>query len=161
MADFESLYRDHFLDVFHYLRALTREEVLAEELAEQTFFQALRGLEHFRGDCDARLWLCRIAKRVYLTHLRKAKRSAPCACPEAALPVDWLGQWADHDTAARLHEALHNLPEPYKEVFSLRVFGELPFRQIGSLFGKTDHWACVVYHRAQRKLQQALQGGER
>ena len=160
MADFESLYRAHFLDVFRYLRALTREETLAEELAEQTFFQALRGLDGFRGDCDIRLWLCRIAKRVYLTHLKVAQRNVPLTRLEAETPVDWLGQWADHDAAARLHEALHGLPEPYKEVFSLRVFGELPFRQIGSLFGKTDHWACVVYHRAKQKLQQALQGGE-
>ena len=48
---------------------------------------------------------------------------------------------------------LHQLPEPYKEVFSLRVFGELPFAQIGELFGKTDSWARVIFYRAKTKLR--------
>lgn len=59
--------------------------------------------------------------------------------------------------AFRLHQLLHELKEPYKEVFSLRVFGELSFRQIGQLFGKSEHWACVVYHRAKASLRKGLE----
>jgi RNA polymerase sigma-70 factor (ECF subfamily) len=44
------------------------------------------------------------------------------------------------------------MDEPYKEVFSLRVFGELPFAQIAELFGKTESWARVTYHRAKSKI---------
>ena len=56
----------------------------------------------------------------------------------------------------KIHEILHNLSEPYKEVFSLRVFGELSFRQIGSLFGKTDNWACVTFQRARNKIREEM-----
>ena len=63
---------------------------------------------------------------------------------------------ADRDTARQLHRLLHDLPEPYKEVFSLRIFGELPFAQIGELFGKTESWARVTYFRARQKLKEAL-----
>lgn len=53
-----------------------------------------------------------------------------------------------------LHQLLHRLDEPYKEVFTLRVFGELPFLQISQLFGKTESWARVTFHRAKQKIQQ-------
>ena len=66
--------------------------------------------------------------------------------------------FADRDAARRLHRLLHQLPEPYKEVFSLRTFGELPFSQIGELFGKTESWARVTYFRARRKLKEGFDG---
>lgn len=53
--------------------------------------------------------------------------------------------------------ALHALEEPYKEVFMLRVYGELSFRRIGALFGKTENWACVVFHRARNKLKERME----
>ncbi|MCR5181485.1 MAG: sigma-70 region 4 domain-containing protein, partial [Clostridia bacterium] len=56
----------------------------------------------------------------------------------------------------RLHRVLHSLEEPYKEVFSLRSFGELSFRDIGSIFGKTENWARVTYHRARKKLMEGM-----
>ena len=56
-----------------------------------------------------------------------------------------------------IHQALHKLSEPYKEVFSLRVFGELSFREIGQIFGKTENWARVTYHRGKLKLQETLE----
>ena len=66
--------------------------------------------------------------------------------------------FADREDARRLHILLHALPEPYKEVFSLRTFGELPFSQIGELFGKTESWARVTYFRARRKLKEGFDG---
>lgn len=56
-----------------------------------------------------------------------------------------------------IHRVLHGLPEPYKEVFSLRVFGQLPFEDIRSLFGGTANWACVTYHRAKSKIQREME----
>ena len=63
---------------------------------------------------------------------------------------------ADRDMARRLHIRLHALEEPYKEVFSLRVFGELPFAEIAQLFGKSESWARVTYFRARQKLKEGL-----
>ena len=59
-------------------------------------------------------------------------------------------------SALQVHMVLHRLSEPYKEVFSLRVFGELSFGTISSLFGKSESWARVTYHRACKKIREEL-----
>ena len=66
----------------------------------------------------------------------------------------------DRDTAFQIHKILHELKEPYKEIFSLRIFGELSFKEIASLFQKSEHWACVTYHRAKIMIQQKLENGK-
>ncbi|AOY77843.1 hypothetical protein BJL90_19440 [Clostridium formicaceticum] len=53
---------------------------------------------------------------------------------------------------------IHFLDEPYKEVLSLRVFGESSFLQISELFGKTESWAIVTFHRAKIKIKESLKG---
>ena len=64
---------------------------------------------------------------------------------------------ADADTSLRIHRVLHNLDEPYKEVFQLRVFGELSFKEIGSIFGKTETWARVTFHRARMMVKERME----
>jgi RNA polymerase sigma-70 factor (ECF subfamily) len=63
-------------------------------------------------------------------------------------------QTEQKDTALRIHLLLHQMKEPYKEVFQLRVFGELSFKEIGMIFSKTENWARVTYHRAKLILQE-------
>ena len=77
MTEFERIYRAYFQDVELYLRAISHNESLAEELTEQVFFQALNALPKFRGDCDVRTWLCSMARNAYLSHLRKERPSQP------------------------------------------------------------------------------------
>ena len=71
MTDFERIYRAYFTEVELYLRAITRDDALAEELTAQVFFRAMKALPQFRGDCDIRTWLCAMGKNCYLSHLRK------------------------------------------------------------------------------------------
>ena len=158
MTEFESIYRDYFRDVELYLRAITKDEHLAEELTEQVFFQALKALPKFRGDCDIRTWLCAMARNCYLSHLRKTKPTEnidELQIPDPRQSVE--EQISDRQHAMAIHRVLHDLPEPYKEVFSLRVFGQLSFGDIGSIFGRTANWACVTYHRARQKIQAEME----
>ena len=60
------------------------------------------------------------------------------------------------DMSKRIHKVIHTLDEPYKEIFTLRVFGELPFSDIGELFSKTESWARVTYHRAKKMIIEIL-----
>ncbi|MBE6996384.1 MAG: sigma-70 family RNA polymerase sigma factor [Ruminococcaceae bacterium] len=154
MPDFEEIYRQYFADVYQYALALSRDETMAEEVTQETFFRALSAIDNFHGDCQLRVWLCQIARNRYLSLCREKKHFAELA-EEPGDPGLEEG-FADRDTARRLHRLLHNLSEPYKEVFSLRTFGELPFSQIGELFGKTENWARVTYFRARQKLKEAL-----
>lgn len=158
MTEFESIYRTYFRDVELYLRAICRDEDLAEELTEQVFFQALKALPKFRGECDIRTWLCSMGRNCYLTHLRKTKPSEnidELQIPDPRQSVEERIQ--DRQQVMQIHKILHDMPEPYKEVFSLRVFGQLSFEDIGGLFDRTANWACVTYHRARQKIQKEME----
>jgi len=155
----EELYNDYFHDVYLYIRSLSADEHLAEDITQETFFKALKSIDSFRGDCDIRVWLCQIAKNLLYTHYKKAKRftgdEIPDTMPDTTLSVE--EQLADSQQSAAIHRILHSMAEPYKEVFTLRVFGELSFRQIGELFGKTESWARVTFHRAKLKIIEELE----
>ena len=161
MKEFEQVYQDYFRDVELYLRAICHDAHLAEELTEQVFFRALKALPEFRGDCDIRTWLCAMGRNAYLSYLRKQKPTVDIE--ELNIPDPRQGieeRICDKEQAMDIHRVLHALPEPYKEVFSLRVFSQLSFADIGSLFGKTANWACVTYHRARQKIKDALEVSE-
>ena len=156
MAEFEKIYEAYFNDVFLYLKSLAKNESVAEELTSETFFKALRSLESFRGDCDIRVWLCQIAKNCYFSYLKKHPAYVDLEEAERiglAENQNALEEFiVNQSDAMQIHLALHDLQEPYREVFMLRVFGELSFQQIGRIFSKTENWACVTYHRARNKL---------
>lgn len=162
MTEFERLYRTYFDDVYLYIRRLSGDENTAEEITSETFFKAMRGVSGFRGDCDIRVWLCQIAKNCYYTHLKKTKQTSSIDHVELSeLPFEECPieeQYMKHEQAAQIRTVLHNVSEPYKEVFMWRVFAELSFKQIGQIFGKSENWACVTYHRAKTMIQSRLEG---
>ena len=158
MEDFEAVFRAYYDDVFRFLRGLTASENLAEELTQETFFRAFRSIEQYRGESELRVWLCSIARNLYYSHCRKEKHLTGDEVPGdyAADGADLTDLIADKELAFQLHKVLHTMREPYKEVFSLRVFGQLDFANIGSLFGKTDSWARVTYYRAKEKIKDIM-----
>ena len=158
MTDFQEVYNLYFRDVYRYALSLCRSESLAEEITQETFYKALNALDRFDGRCKVSVWLCQIARNTYLSMCRKEKHLDPHADTDRLSDADTLeDRLCDRDTAYSIHRVLHTLEEPYKEVFSLRTFGELSFRQIGELFGKTETWARVTYHRARLKIKEELQ----
>lgn len=161
MTEFEKIYETYFSDVFLYIKSLSKNESIAEEITSETFFRAMRSIDKFRGDCDIRVWLCQIAKNCFYSYLKK---HPDCASLEeissgmtSETSNDFEEQITRHSDAMQIHSILHGLTEPYKEVFMLRVFGELSFQQIGMIFSKTENWACVTYHRARKKIIQELE----
>ena len=161
MTEFEEIYRTYFNDVYLYIRRLSGSEDLSEEITSEAFFKAMRSIGSFRGDCDIRVWLCQIAKNCYYTYLKKSGQTDNIDDVELLkLPSEERTieeQCIKHEEAARIRAVLHNLPEPYKEVFMWRVFAELSFKQIGQIFGKSENWACVTYHRAKTMIKSRLE----
>lgn len=158
MLDFEELYAKEFPGVYKYLLSLCGDPALTEELTQETFYRAIQSSHTFRGTCKLSVWLCQIGKNLYLSQLRRRQRRKPVPMEELELrqsaqpgPEEALLR---QEAAMDLHRRLHGLPEPYREVFSLRALGELSFAQIGELFGKSESWARVTYHRAKLKLQE-------
>ena len=160
MKKIEALYQLYFKDVFLYIKALSKDEHIAEEMTQETFFKAMKSINSFKGECDIRVWLCQIAKNSYYTYCRKTKRLVPEEEAEEKITTteqnSFESRLLEKEQAVAIHKILHNLEEPYKEVFLLRVFGELSFREIGEVFGKTESWSRVTFHRAKVKVMEQL-----
>ena len=148
------MYELYFKDVYKYVLALCRDEHMAEEVTQETFFKALKSIDSFRGQCKLYVWLCQIAKNTYFSMAAKNRKREEMLPGESEDALEKA--LMTKESAFEIHKLLHELEEPYKEVFSLRVFGELSFRQIGQLFGKTESWARVTYHRARLKIREGL-----
>ncbi len=135
---------------------IIKDQALAEEITQNTFFKAMTSKKQFEGRSSELSWLCGIAKHLAMDEHRKNARLSELDETVAAPSVDLEKETEDKDTALQIHLILHELQEPYKEVFQLRVFGELSFSQIGMIFGKTENWARVTYHRARIKIQERM-----
>ena len=156
MTEFQEVYDLYFKDVYKYALSLCRNEHMAEEVTQETFFKAPKNIDSFRGQCKLYVWLCQIAKNTYFSMAAKERtRSFEDEILESAEET-LESALLVKESAFEIHKVLHNLDEPYKEVFSLRVFGQLSFKQIGILFGKTESWARVTYHRARLKIKEEL-----
>ena len=153
---FERLYETCYMRVFSYVMTLTGDRTHAEEITQETFFRAFSRQSSFRGESDEVTWLCAIAKNFFLDEKKRQGRTEPIPEEETDRGKSVEQTAEDRDTSFRIHMALHALEEPYREVFELRVFGELSFREIGMIFGKTENWARVTYHRSKIKLQERM-----
>ncbi len=154
MEDFGKIYKEFFYDVYRYVLSLCHDQSVAEEVTQAAFCKAMENCDSFKGGCSLFVWLCQIAKNTYFTFHKKQKRCVSESVYEGTLiELPYLeSRYIDKEASKRLYQLLHNLSEPYKEVFMLRVFGELPYSQIGELFGKTDSWARLVFYRAKKEL---------
>ena len=159
MDDMEQIYQAHARTVYKFLLSQCRDADLAEELTQETFYQAVRSIDRFKGDCKVSVWLCQIAKHLWYQHLRRRR-------PEEPLPEDGLpAPSAEEDTLARqghldLLRRIHGLPPNTREVVYLRAFGGLSFREIGDVLGRTETWARVTFYRGKETLRKGDESHE-
>ncbi|MGN1160410.1 MAG: RNA polymerase sigma factor [Lachnospiraceae bacterium] len=154
--DTEKLYRLYYMEVYSYVMTIVKNREQAEEITQKTFYKAMLSKSSFRRESGELTWLCAIAKNLAIDELRLAGRFGDTD-EEAADQTNLEQIVEDEDQALRIHRVLHTLEEPYKEVFQLRVFGELSFQKISLIFGKTENWARVTYHRARLKIQERME----
>ncbi len=147
-AEYEAVYR--------YALTLCRDEADAQDVTQETFLKAMKARGSFAGESSLYTWLCAIAKNAWLNRCKKRGREAPLEWEPSPETGGVEQAVEDRDMSMAVHRALHGLDEPYKEVFSLRAFGELAFAEIGELFGKTEGWARVTYHRAKKTILETL-----
>lgn len=139
---------------------IIKNQSSAEEITQNTFFKAMTAKTQFKGNSSELTWLCGIAKHLAIDECRKNTKLSELDERVSASTADIEKAAEDKDTALQIHLILHELQEPYKEVFQLRVFGELSFSQIGMIFRKTENWARVTYHRARLKIQERMAENE-
>ena len=160
--EFERIYHEYFRDVYIFMRGLSGDEHVAEEVTQETFMKAMKSIDSFDGRKDIRAWLFTIAKNTYYTLYRKQKLYAGEDIPENTVDktVDFTERLADRESTFDIHRFIHDMDEPYKEVFMLRTFGELPFEKIGALFKKSPGWARVTFYRARKMILEHIKRTE-
>ena len=145
LANMEEIYQAHARTVYKFLLSQCHDADLAEELTQETFYQAVRSIDRFNGSCKVSVWLCQIAKHLWYQHLRKRK-------PEEPLPEDGLPGPSRQGHLDLLRQ-IHALPPSTREVVYLRAFGGLSFREIGDVLGRTETWARVTFYRGKEALR--------
>ena len=155
-SDIEQLFETYYMQVYSFMMTVSRNQDIAEEITQRTFFKMITSKHEFQGRSSQFTYLCTIAKNLYVDELRKGKHTCELDVTVAGKenPVHAL---VNEDSAFVIHQILHDLEEPYKEVFQLRVFGELSFQKIGTLFKKTENWARVTYYRSRLKIQERME----
>ncbi len=153
----EKLYEAFYMQVFSYVCTLTKDRDEAMEITQETFFRAISTDRAFRGESNSFTWLCSIAKNLFIDEKRRNARFDEAPPEEQADSGKSIeSSLVDADSSMQIHRILHSLEEPYKEVFQLRIFGELSFKEIASIFGKTETWARVTYHRGRMMIKERM-----
>ena len=161
MTDFEKVYKEYFNDVYLYIKRLSGDEHIAEDITSETFFKALKSIDSFRGECEIRVWLCQIAKNSYYTYIKKNSKIQDVEEAELINLPDNKNN-VENEVQSKLQafaiqKVLHEIDEPYREVFMWRVYADLSFKEIAGIFNKNENWACVTYHRARKLIKERLE----
>lgn len=149
----EALYTACFHKLYRFCLSLSRSPHEAEEIVQETFLRALKHADQLSDDANLDAWLFRIARNVHISRLRKRKQEvSDDALDAVSSGEDIESRLVNQDQAHHILRELHSLPEPYKEVFTLRALGDVGYREIAALFGKGESWARVTYYRARMML---------
>ena len=157
MTEFEELFNKNRDFIFKYLMKLSRDASLSEELTQETFFRAYMNYPSLRNKEKASVWLCQIAKNTYFAYFNEQKKYT--SVEDSVIsdteqnPEDCL---MTKELSEKALKCLHELEEPYKEVFMLSVFGGFSLKDISGTFGKSESWARVTFYRAKQKLSERM-----
>lgn len=160
-VDFNQIYEEHAETIYRFLFRMCSDEYLAEDLLQDTFLKAIQKIETFDNRCKLTTWLCQIAKNTYFDYLRKKQKYAEVEFHDEIVKhtegsaEDWL---MSAEGAKEIHMMIHQLPEPYKEVFLLRYYADLSYKEIGNIFNKSEVWGRVTYLRSKEILIQRING---
>ena len=162
-SDMENVYQKYSRVVYGFLYSHTHNSEWSEEMTQETFLKASMSISRYDASCKLSVWLCQIAKHVLYQELRKKKRA------ETVELADYLPDDSSEDgetsvlnqeNKIELYQAIHHLPELEREVILYRITGELSFREIGAILGKSENWSRTVFYRAKQKIKKELKAHE-
>ena len=157
MQSMDEIYQTYARTVYKYLLSRTHQEELAEELTQETFYQAIKSIDRFDGSCKLSTWLCAIAKNQFQAYLRKHPVEVCIAEKEELSVASVETELFEQERRVELLKKLHTCPEPCREILYLRIFGNLSFKEIGEIMGKTENWARVTFYRAKERLKKEIE----
>lgn len=154
----DEIYRKHATMIYKYLWGLAQDTQLAEELTQETFFQAIKGIDKFRGDCKVSTWLCQIAKNLWYKELERRNKHKTVELNDSILSNENVEYYClNHMEKIEIFRLMHKLlDEATREVMYLRLGGDLHFSEIADILGKTENWARVTYYRGKQKIMKGM-----
>lgn len=151
--DINQIYKENVTIVYKFIYCLTHDADIAEELTQETFFQAIKGIDRFERRCKISVWLCEIAKKLWYKELAKKNKHTNEELNENIVSnEDVEGNYFQNLNKVEIFKALHNLDEDTREVMYLRLSGELKFSEIAEIMGRNENWARVTFYRGKQKL---------
>ncbi|KKE77790.1 sigma-70 family RNA polymerase sigma factor [Bacilli bacterium] len=156
--DKDNIYQDYADFIFRYLLTLTNDEHAAEELTQETFYQAIKSIDNFHDNGKAKFstWLCAIAKNVWLQEVNRTKKKHQLVnslSDESTLFYNLEEEYFRNEDKINFFKKAHQLSETKREILYLRLLGDLSFKEIGSIFGETENWARVTFYRAKQQIR--------
>ena len=162
--DIKQICEEYYQTVFGYLITITGGDYdLAEELTQETFYRAIKNSAKFRGDCKMSTWLCQIAKFTFYQHLDKKKRRKEVSMEDASLLTanqQIEKEYISNEQKLEIYKKIQALESPTRDVLMLRISGDLSFREIGEILGKTENWARVTFYRGKQLIGKELDRDE-
>jgi len=162
--EMDEVYQSYAQTVYKYLLSLSRDDDLAEELTAETFYQAYKSIHRYNAECKMVVWLCQIAKHLWYRELerRKKYRSVDlddvCEVEDRRMTPD-LTILAS-ESKVGIYRQLHLLDAATREVMYLRLMGDLSYREIGDVLGKSENWARVTFYRGKEKMKKGSDSNE-
>lgn len=156
MQDMEQIYEQYFETVNKYLFCLTRNNDIAEELTQETFYKAVKKIDTYKGECKISVWLCQIAKNSWYDYCKKNKKVIRLEEELLEIQSDETTEEKviSNDEKISLYRKLQKLDEKTREVIYLRITGELSFKEIGMILNQTENWARVTFYRGKNQLRE-------
>ncbi|MDF2801006.1 MAG: polymerase, sigma-24 subunit, subfamily [Anaerocolumna sp.] len=159
MKVFEDIYTKYKDDVYKFLCKLTGYRFdLAEELLQETFYQAFISFNRFRGDCEIKTWVCQIAKNTYYSYIRNEimKEKLANKIINEEVINDFTEQAEKKEIIQLIHKIMKDFDERTKNIVLYRMYADLKFSEIGTLLGIKESSAKVIYSRAKVKIREQL-----
>jgi len=158
----EQIYQEQFDIVYRYLICLTHNKEIAEDLTQETFCKAIKNINNFQGKCKISVWLCEIAKNLWFNELRKMKKISSIEIEEESIDVLYNieEEFLMKQDLELLYSKIQKLDNSVREIFYMKLFSNLTFKQIGEIKGKSEVWARVNFYRGKQRIKE-VKGNER
>ena len=159
MRKIEKIYRDYYDIVFKYVLCLTHDKDISEDLVQETFIRMIKNIDKFEGKSKLSSWLCEIAKNLWIDYLRKNKRKVELNENEELniqSEQNIENEYIEREDENKVFEKIKALDEISQKVMYLRIKGEMSFKEIGDVLGKSENWARVTFYRAKQKVKEEM-----
>lgn len=154
-VDIKKMYNENFSIVYKFLNSLTHNKEISEDLTQETFCKAIVNIDNFKGSCKLSVWLCEIAKNLWLNELKKQKKVA-------FTDIDTLELYNQYSIdeelenkryIENLHQKISKLDKNIQKIIYLKLYGNMTFKEIGEILQKSEVWARVNFYRAKQKMK--------